>query len=70
MGYGMQFPANQVGGWILLWDITGYGLSGVWVKRGSTVVAYCDNLCISRGNYLPNPSCAYIGLAESVTIYI
>ena len=38
MGYGMQFPANQVGGQLKLWDIRGYGLSEVWVMRGSTVV--------------------------------
>jgi len=31
MGYGMQIPANQVGGLIQLWDITGYGLLQVWV---------------------------------------
>ena len=37
MGYGMQFPAHQVGGQLGLWDIRGYGLSGVWVKRGPTV---------------------------------
>ena len=39
MGYGMQFPANQVGGQLRLWVIRGYGLSGVWVMRGSTVLA-------------------------------
>jgi len=38
MGYGMQFPAHQVGGRITLWDIRGYGISGAWVKRGSTVL--------------------------------
>jgi hypothetical protein len=37
MGYGMHFPAHQVGGLILLWDITGYGFSKVWVITGSTV---------------------------------
>ena len=37
MGYGMHFPAHQVGGLILLWDITGYGFSKVWVMTGSTV---------------------------------
>jgi len=25
MGYGMHFPAHQVGGLAELWDITGYG---------------------------------------------
>ena len=44
MGYGMQFPAHQVGGQLGLWDIRGYGLSGVWVKRGSTVLYYSDHL--------------------------
>jgi len=37
MGYGMQFPANQVGGPEILWDFRVYGLSRVWVKRVSTV---------------------------------
>jgi hypothetical protein len=38
MGYGMFFPAHQVGGQPELWDIRSYGVSGVWVKRSSTVV--------------------------------
>jgi hypothetical protein len=37
MGYGMHFPAHQVGGLAELWDITGYGFSQVWVITGSTV---------------------------------
>ena len=37
MGYGIKIPAHQVGGFKMLWDIRGYGLSGLWVKRGSTV---------------------------------
>ena len=37
MGYGMQFPAYQIGGSKMLWDKRGYGLSGVWVKRESSV---------------------------------
>ena len=40
MGYGMHFPAHQVGGLVLLWDITGYGFSKVWVITGSTVYNY------------------------------
>jgi hypothetical protein len=44
MGYGMQFPANQVGGQLRLWDIRGYGLSEVWVMRGSTVHSNHDCL--------------------------
>jgi len=46
MGYGVQFPANQVGGSIRLWDITGYGLCQVWVKAGSTVLC-CWSCCRS-----------------------
>ena len=38
MGYGMHFPAHQVGGLVQLWDITGYGFSQVWVMTGSTVI--------------------------------
>ena len=37
MGYGTQFPTHQTGGQIRLWVKRGYGLSGVWDKRGSTV---------------------------------
>jgi len=37
MGYGMHFPAHQVGGQLELWDIRGYGLSGLWVMTGPTV---------------------------------
>ncbi|KIJ96882.1 hypothetical protein K443DRAFT_681958, partial [Laccaria amethystina LaAM-08-1] len=40
MGYGMYFPAHQVGGQPELWDIRSYGVSGVWVKRSSTVFAF------------------------------
>ena len=39
MGYGMHFPAHQVGGRPGLWVKRGYGLPEVWVKRGSTVTA-------------------------------
>jgi GMP synthase-like glutamine amidotransferase len=38
MGYGMQFPANQLGGPLKLWGKRGYGLTEVWVKRGLTVI--------------------------------
>jgi len=38
MGYGMHFPAHQVGGQPELWDIRGYGLSGLWVMTGPTVL--------------------------------
>ena len=37
MGYGMHFPANQLGGLKNLWGIREYGLSGLWVTRESTV---------------------------------
>ena len=37
MGFAVQTPANRVGGQEKLWDIRGYGLSEVWVMRGSTV---------------------------------
>jgi len=38
MGYGMHFPTHQVGGQPELWDIRGYGFSGLWVMTGPTVV--------------------------------
>ncbi len=40
MGYSVQFSAHQVGGRLELWDKRGYGLPGVWVRRGSTVIAF------------------------------
>ena len=46
MGYGMHFPAHQVGGRPGLWVKRGYGLPEVWVKRGSTVY---DNFDIQAG---------------------
>jgi len=45
MGYGMHFPAHQVGGQPELWDIRGYGFSGLWVMTGPTVVI------IAKGAY-------------------
>ena len=39
MGYGVHFPAHQVGGWPGLWVKRGYGFPEVWVKRGLTVLA-------------------------------
>ena len=38
MGYGVEFPANGLGGWKKLWGKRGYGLREVWVRRGLTVV--------------------------------
>ena len=37
MGYGVQIPANRVGGPEMLWDFRVYGLSRVWVMGVSTV---------------------------------
>ena len=37
MGYGVEFPANGLGGWKKLWGKRGYGLREVWVRRGLTV---------------------------------
>jgi hypothetical protein len=37
MGYGLVFPANQLGNSKILWGIREYGSIGVWVKRVSTV---------------------------------
>ena len=38
MGYGVHFPAHQVGGQPGLWVKRGYGLPEVWVKRGESTV--------------------------------
>jgi GMP synthase-like glutamine amidotransferase len=38
MGYGMHFPANQLGGPKKVWTIREYGLSQVWVKAETTVL--------------------------------
>jgi len=45
MGYGPNFPANQVGNSKKLWVIREYGLWELWVRRESTVVDIS-----SRGN--------------------
>jgi hypothetical protein len=52
MGYGLQFSANQLGGWLKLWGIRSYGLSGVWVKRISTVLHL--NLTIKKKKEKPD----------------
>ena len=38
MGYGFKFSANRLGGPTKLWDTGVYGLSEVWVMRGSSTV--------------------------------
>jgi len=38
MGYGLKIPAYRTGGYKTLWIIRGYGLYGLWVKRGLTVL--------------------------------
>ena len=47
MGYGLNFPANQLGGWDFLWGITGYGVSHIWVIAGSTVDHNKENIKIT-----------------------
>ena len=37
MGYGMHFPANQLGGLKKVWGFREYGLSRLWIMRESTV---------------------------------
>ncbi|KAF8234462.1 hypothetical protein L208DRAFT_1261410, partial [Tricholoma matsutake] len=46
MGYGFEIPAYRLGGSKILWVMGEYGLSGVWVKRVSTVTT------ITSANYL------------------
>jgi len=36
MGYGPNFPVNQLGGSKFLWVFIEYGLLGIWVRRVST----------------------------------
>jgi hypothetical protein len=38
MGYGMHFPANQLGGLKKVWGFREYGLSRLWITRESTVL--------------------------------
>ena len=38
MGFYVKITVHQLGGPKNLWDMRGYGLSGVWVIRGSTVL--------------------------------
>src|SRR6266436_9764972 len=42
MAYELKIPAYQLGNLKILWVIREYGLSGVWVRRGSTV---CGSVC-------------------------
>ena len=37
MGYGLKFPTHRVSGPKNVWEIRGYGLYPLWVKRDSTV---------------------------------
>ena len=56
MGYGVHFPAHQVGGWPGLWVKRGYGLPEVWVKRGSTVLknfTYYITFVLPSYNFFP-----------------
>src|SRR6266702_3793357 len=58
MGYGMQIPAYQLGGLTSLWGIRGYGLSMLWVKRGSTVLSHKlkfrkHKFFMSKSSYFP-----------------
>jgi hypothetical protein len=39
MGYGVKFPAHQLGGSKKSWDFGVYGLPRVWVKTVSTVIS-------------------------------
>ena len=40
MGFLCAYPAYHVGNQKNVWDLRGYVLSGVWVKRGWTVLAF------------------------------
>ena len=44
MGYGVHFPAHQVGGRLGLWVKRGYELPEVWINRGSTVSLFLEEL--------------------------
>ena len=48
MGYGVHFPAHQVGGRPGLWVKRGYGLPEVWVKRGLTVSTLIASACAAQ----------------------
>jgi hypothetical protein len=60
MGYGLKIPTYQTGGYKTLWTIRGYGLYGLWVKRGLTVAEImggCDDSsrgCITRREMVIN----------------
>ena len=43
MGFASKITVHRVGGMELLWHMRGYGLSQVWIKRGSTVRALRDH---------------------------
>jgi hypothetical protein len=52
MGYGTYFPAHQVGGQPELWDIRSYGVSGVWVKRSSTVSCFSSHFGQTTSDFI------------------
>ena len=45
MGFEAKIPANQLGRPKILWVMREYGLTGLWVKRESTVI-----LCRKKGS--------------------
>jgi len=48
MGYGSEIPAYQVGGPKNAWGLRGYGLSHLWVKRGSTVLHQAPKIALAH----------------------
>jgi len=50
MGFSIEIPAHQVGRPENLWGIRGYGLSGVWDMRVSTVIPWLGQITLPIGN--------------------
>ena len=64
MGYGSKSPAYQLGGLKNLWVLREYGLSGLWVKRASTVFDECASNSLYRTSE-PNPFHHYVRRVSS-----
>lgn len=47
MGYRSKFPVYQLGHSKILWGMRGYGFSGVWLKRVTTVTPVDANIALT-----------------------
>ncbi|KAF8270897.1 hypothetical protein EI94DRAFT_1569782, partial [Lactarius quietus] len=73
MGYGSKIPASELEKSKILWDMRGYGLQGVWIRREATVVVssvYSIFLIQDSRSHLlrPQASGSTPGIASQINI--